>query len=64
MTIIEALKLENGGVRLATGSRWMYWDDDLECWIVLERPPHARKNVVLTRTPDETDAIDHLLLEE
>ncbi len=71
MTIIEALKqagdgagLQNSGIRLSIGSRWMYWEHDLECWIVLERPPYARKNRMLTCTPDETEAVKHLVEEE
>ncbi len=45
--IEEFLKEENA--RLSCGSRWLYWDEDTDDWVVLDRQPYAKKNETLYR---------------
>lgn len=60
MKIIEALKKEN--IRIsASNNRWVYWDNETNMWVVLEREYNAKKNTILGAFYDEEKAIDILL---
>lgn len=40
--IIKLLKTTNA--RLEYDDKWLYFDEDDDTWIVLQRPPYAKKN--------------------
>jgi len=55
MTIIDALK--RGNVRISTGSRWLFWDEDSDEWVVLDRPYATKKNRTVYRGADIAEAV-------
>ena len=59
MKIIEALKKEN--IIITSGSRWLFWDDVIKEWVVLEREYHKKKNTTLISTENEEEAVNKLL---
>ena len=61
MTIIEALKKENSGLRLTNGmGRWMVWWQSSNMWVVFERGYGKRSNTCLIETDNLDDAIEEL----
>lgn len=61
MNLLDALKQKDESVRMSCGDRWLYWDDDDELFVVLERPYQAKKNRTLIRTENESEAVAALL---
>ena len=60
MTIIEALKCGEYGLRVSNNAnRWLVVDD-VE-WVVYERLPHAKETTEVIRTLNERAAVWELL---
>lgn len=65
MTIIECLKKEIG-VRVASGSRWLVWNETCEMWIVYEHKYRGRGGHEICAVSDdlEEEAVKYLMGEE
>lgn len=59
MKIVEALK--GNDMRVSSGWRWMYWDDNEEMFVVREQKYGAKNSVVIISTPDEDEAVECLV---
>jgi hypothetical protein len=62
MTIEEFLKSPDNNVRVSIGNTWLYWEylnslTNEGQWVVLDRPPYAKRN----RTLYNGDNLDEAL---
>lgn len=57
MTIAELLKLHNSGVRLSCGDVWMFYDEFLNQWTVLQHLYRKRVPITVIETESETKAV-------
>lgn len=57
MKIIEALKKEN--IAITSGNRWLFWDDDIKEWVVLESKYYESSTLISTK--NEEEAVNKLL---
>lgn len=59
MTVIQALMKED--LRISNGSKWLYFDQSTEEWVVLNRGYKKKQNDCLIRTYIQDEAIKVLL---
>lgn len=56
--LIKLLKVTNARVEL--DDKWLYYDEDVDRWIVLSRPPYTKKNRLLYSGESLVSAIEIL----
>jgi hypothetical protein len=61
MKLTEALKSEDLRLRISCGVRWMYFDDGINKFVVMERLYRSRKLTTIIETDDEDLAVEKLL---
>ena len=61
MSIVEALKMSDGDLRISSGDRWMCWNVIDNQWEVREHKPYQRETTVLIATKEESAAVVKLL---
>ena len=61
MTIEEALKVEDIDIRVSSGSRWLYWEENNEWYVVLEKKYGQRGVTYIGQYVELSDALDALL---
>ena len=55
--LLEKL-LKETDAQVSLDSKWMYFSEDTDEWIVLQREPYARKNTTLYRGINLDDALN------
>ena len=60
MDIVTALQMDNLDIRVTSGDKWLYWNDE---YIVLCHPYNAKKNITLYRGSSFNEALDILVRE-
>lgn len=56
MTIAELLKLPAANARLSYGDVWLYWDESIEQWVVLQHLSRKRSPKTIVETENESEA--------
>ena len=61
MTVVEALKQKDQGVRLVAGDRWLIWHEHEKEWWVLQRTYCAKHTKMVCRDKNVKVALEFLL---
>lgn len=57
MTVTELLKSPTANIRLSYGDVWLYWDKDLDYWVVRQHIYRKRLPNTIIKTESESEAV-------